>query len=67
MKKKINPVVFISAFVVEAIILALIGYRIYDKVNKGQTNEIWIDIVLIILSFALLARVIYIQVKATKK
>ena len=64
--KKINPVVFISAFVVEAIILAIIGYRIYDKVNQGKANEIWIDIILIVLSLALLARVIYIQLKAKK-
>lgn len=66
MKKKINPVVFISAFVVEIIILAIIGYRIYDKVNQDKTNEIWIDIILIVLSLALLARVIYIQLKAKK-
>ncbi len=66
MKKKINPIVFISAFVVEIIILALIGYRIYDKVNKGKTNEIWIDIILIVLSFLLVARVVYIQLKGKK-
>lgn len=62
-KKKMSKPMFISAFVVAAIILGIIVYRVYQELVINQSADIWMDIILGVVAILLLVRVIYVYKK----
>lgn len=62
-KQGISPIILISAFVVGLAILSILGYRVYQKIESGAANEIWMDILLMVVAVALVVRVILMYKK----
>jgi len=57
-KQKISPLVLISACVVGVAILGIIGFRIFSKLNTGDTSSLWMDFALVAIAIVLVVRVI---------
>lgn len=57
-KQGISPIILLSSFAVGLVILSLLGYRVYQKIERGATNELWMDIVLMVIAVLLVVRVI---------
>lgn len=62
-KQGISPIILISSFVVGLAILGILGFRVYQKIESGAANEIWMDILLMVVAVLLVFRVIWMYKK----
>ncbi len=62
-KQGISPIVLISAWVVGLAILGILGYRVYNKIDRGATSDVWMDILLMAVAVLLVVRVVILYKK----
>ncbi len=58
-EKKLTKIKIIGGIIVQIAIFAILGYQIYEKVNSGRSNEIYVEIVLGVISVLLLGRILF--------
>lgn len=65
-EKKLTTIKIVGGIIVQIAIFAILGYQIYDKVNSGRQNEIYVEIILAVLSVLLFGRILFHYFKQKK-